>query len=69
MVLASPKEKKIFTVNYAAARFERTTGRIRQICIAHDIGTLIEGRVRLLTASDVEEIGRIIKESGQARGS
>lgn len=68
--MATKKTKKPkFTVNHAAQLFGRTTARIRQICIEHEIGELIQGRVRLLTAADVEEIGRIIEESGYSMNS
>jgi hypothetical protein len=56
--------QKPFTVGHAARRFKRTTARIRQICIEHEIGELIADRVRLLSAYDMQEIGRIIRENG-----
>lgn len=53
-----------WTVTQAAGKFRRTTARIRQICIAHGIGKLIKGQVRLLSADDVRRIGKIIADAG-----
>jgi len=58
-----------FTVNDAAKRFSRTTARIRQICIAEKIGNLIFNRIRILSARDVQKIGKIIGEKGRNRDS
>lgn len=57
-------QKVTYTVNDAAKRFERSTARIRQICIEHEIGELIENRIRLLSATDVRKIGQIIEQTG-----
>ncbi len=57
------ERKTIYTVRDAAEQFGRTTARIRQICIKHEIGTLIEGRVRILKAKDIRKIGRFIEKS------
>lgn len=69
-MMATVEEKKTtFTVTDAAERFNRTTARIRQICIEHEIGKLIEERIRLLTARDMEKIGKIIEETGYFKDS
>ncbi len=68
--MATAESKKMtFTVNDAAERYGRTTARIRQICIEHAIGNLIENRIRLLTESDVRKIGRIIAEFASEKTS
>ena len=70
MAMATVESKKTsLTVNDAAERFGRTTARIRQICIEYEIGELIEGRIRLLSAADVRKIGRIIEETGYEKSS
>ena len=53
-----------FTVNQAAEKFGRTTGRIRQICLKHNLGTCHRKRIRLLTATDMGKIQAIISEFG-----
>ena len=60
--MATLNYEETYTVNDAAERFERTTARIRQICISNEIGTLIEGRIRILTPADVRKIGEIIAD-------
>lgn len=64
MATADRKTKPVLTVKDASERFDRTTGRIRQICIEHGIGKVIRDRIRLLTEQDVQKIGRIIEETG-----
>lgn len=63
------REKATFTVNDAADKFNRSTGRIRQICIEREIGELIENRIRLLSPADMRRIGRIIAEEGYKKNS
>lgn len=63
------KKKSNLTVKDAARRFNRTTARIRQICIAHEIGEVIENRIRLLSRDNMREIGRIIEENGYEKTS
>ncbi len=63
------KEKTEFTVTEAADMFNRTTARIRQICIAHGIGKLILGRLRVLNRRDLAKIRRIIDEFGYNKES
>lgn len=58
-----------FTVNDAAERFDRTTARIRQICIEQDIGVLVEERIRLLSKDDMRKIGDFLAEFGRQRKS
>lgn len=48
------------TVTQVANKLGRTTSRIRQICIEHDIGVLVGGRVRVFTPKQVKEIEKII---------
>ncbi len=48
------------TVTDVARRLNRTTGRIRQICIQHGIGTLVGGRVRVFTPREVDKIALIV---------
>lgn len=67
--MATAQQKKSFTVSDAATEFDRTTARIRQICIDNSIGALIEGRIRLLTAADMRKIGKIIAETGIEKSS
>jgi hypothetical protein len=43
------------TVQQVAELLELTPGRIRQICLRHDIGTRL-GRDRLLTPADVRRV-------------
>lgn len=56
-----------YTVNDAADRFGRSTARIRQICIQHEIGETIGNRLRILTEAELERIGKIISENGRER--
>lgn len=58
------RSKAVYTVKDASEQFSRTPGRIRQICIAHSIGELIENRIRLLNAKDMQKICKIIEEEG-----
>ena len=58
---------KQFTTNDAARRFRRTTARIRQICIDHDIGEVVHNRIRLLTADDLERIRQHIRPKRKRR--
>lgn len=55
---------KRFTVREAAERFKRDPSRIRQICIEHEIGESIEGRIRILSSADMAKIGQIIDDLG-----
>jgi hypothetical protein len=48
------------TVTQVAKKVGRSTGRIRQICLEHDIGVLIGGRVRVFTPKEAKEIEKII---------
>ncbi len=68
MATAKSKKQNI-TVKDAAERFNRTTARIRQICIEHEIGDVIENRIRILSRADLREIGRIIVETGYEKSS
>jgi hypothetical protein len=63
------RRKATLTVNDAAERFGKTTARIRQICIEHNIGELIENRIRLLSEADMRKIGKIIEETGYEKSS
>lgn len=67
MTLGTLNYSETYTVNDAAGRYSRTTARIRQICIEHGIGTLIEGRIRLLSIDDLRLIGKIIAETGRQK--
>lgn len=58
-----------FTVASVAKRLGKTTGRIRQICREHDIGTLIGDRFRILEKRDVSRIEKILKKNGRSRRS
>lgn len=59
-----------FTVRDAAERFNRNPSRIRQICLAHDIGFKWQATTdRMLTESDIEAIGKIIEERGHSRAN
>jgi hypothetical protein len=53
--------QKPHTVTEIAKRFDRTPGRIRQICREHGIGYLIQSDLRLLDDSDVKKIKAIIE--------
>jgi 5'-deoxynucleotidase YfbR-like HD superfamily hydrolase len=59
--------KTTYTVNEAAAKYRRTTARIRQICLQHDIGESVQDRIRILSPADFARIGQIIAESGHNR--
>jgi hypothetical protein len=63
------KKAAVSTVKDAAARFNRTTGRIRKICIDHDIGESIEGRIRFLTERDMDRIERAIDKDWRKKSS
>lgn len=65
--MATINYEETYTVSDAADRFDRTTARIRQICIEYEIGTLIEGRIRILTPADVRKIGEILAECGRKK--
>ena len=56
--------RKKLTVKCLADRFGKDRSRIRQLCIALDLGTLIEGRIRWLTESDAKKISRFFAEKG-----
>ncbi len=58
-------ERHKITVTQAAARCGKTTGRIRQICREHEIGTLIAGRLRLLSNADLKRLEKIISITGR----
>jgi len=58
-------ERHIVTVTQAAAHCKKTAGRIRQICREHEIGTLIAGRLRLLSKADLKQIKTIIAKNGR----
>ncbi len=55
-------EKK-FGVTEIARRLNRTSGRIRQICIAEKIGVCYGGRYRMLSENDVKRIATFLKDS------
>jgi hypothetical protein len=65
MGMATVNTEKALTVTEVAARFGRDSSRIRQICIEHDIGVLIAGRLRVLTEKDAEKIGRLLEGFGR----
>ena len=69
MDMATAERKKEYTVNDAAEMFGKVTARIRQICIRHKIGRLIENRIRLLSPADIRKIGKIIEETGRGEFS
>lgn len=62
-------KKPYATMNEVAKLYRYDSSRIRQICIAHGIGNLIEGRIRLLTARDVKKIGSFLRRNGNSRES
>lgn len=64
MATVPPPTKTEFTVTDAAEMFNRTTARIRQICITHDIGKNILGKIRILNRRDIAKIRRIIEQKG-----
>lgn len=55
------------TVTQVARKCNRTPGRIRQICNQNDIGTLVGGRVRVLTDKEVEKILKILSADGRKK--
>lgn len=63
------KPRANLTVSDAAERFERDPSRIRQICIEYEIGENVEGRIRLLTESDMQKIGKIIENDGRKKSA
>lgn len=60
MSMATINTEKAITVTEVAERFGRNPSRIRQLCIEHDIGVLIAGRLRVLTERDVDKIGQML---------
>ena len=54
-----------YTSTVVAKMVGKTPGRIRQICREYAIGTLILGRLRILSKRDVKQIEEIIKETGR----
>lgn len=58
--MATVNTDKAITVTEVAMRFRRNPSRIRQLCIAHNIGVLIAGKLRLLTEKDVDRIGKML---------
>ena len=65
MIISTLKSKEFFTVKQAALKFDKTTGRIRQICRKHEFGVVIENRLRLLSPSDMRDIARILRKIGR----
>ena len=63
--MSTLKSKEFFTVKQAASKFNKTPGRIRQICREHEIGVVIENRIRLLSPSDMRDISQILREIGR----
>ena len=63
--MATLKSKTIFTVSEAAAECGKTTGRIRQLCRAKNLGQEINERLRLLSAADVAWLKAYFVESGK----
>lgn len=61
----SKKNRRTYTVKEAASMFDRVPSRIRQICLEHDIGTSVEGRIRILSPADLEKIRKVIEETGR----
>ena len=63
--MATLQSKTIFTVSEAADECGKTTGRIRQLCMAHNLGQVINTRIRLLTAADITWLKSYFVESGK----
>lgn len=63
--MATIETEGTFTVNDAAERFERTTARIRQICIEQKIGVLVGERIRILSPADMRKLGKFIEANGR----
>ena len=58
-------DRHFITVTQAAGYCGKTPGRIRQICREYDIGTLIAGRLRLLSKTDLNRIKKYLVKSGK----
>lgn len=54
-----PKQPSFHTVTEVAALIGVTPARIRVICREHNIGSLVSGRLRVLTRTDVERLKTI----------
>lgn len=65
MATIESDREKLFSVQEVAEQFGKTDGRIRQICRSLDLGTLYQGRVRLLKRRDIDRINRYLSESGK----
>lgn len=63
--MATLKSKTIFTVSEAADECGKTTGRIRQLCIHHNLGHEINSRLRVLSSADISWLKSYFAESGK----
>ncbi len=51
--------KSIFVTD-AARELRVTSGRIRQLCIEHDIGKMLHPRLRMLSPRDIQSLRKIL---------
>jgi hypothetical protein len=54
-----------FGVTEVARRLNRTTGRIRQLCLAHNIGICYGDRYRELSEADVRQLASLLRPDSQ----
>lgn len=59
--------KNTFTVADAAQRFGKDESHIRRVCIDHDLGTVMFGRIRLLKPADIRRLEKHFREVGRNR--
>lgn len=59
---------KFVTVTEVAARYNRTTGRIRQICLKYGLGRTVANKLRVLSPHEADEIGRLIRQAEKRLG-
>jgi hypothetical protein len=59
--------QNLITVSDVAEMTGKTSGRIRQIAIEHEIGTCYHNRLRLFTKAEAAKIAKIIAGNGRSR--
>jgi len=63
MATKKDRDEKQYGVTEVARRLNRATSRIRQICIANNIGICYGERYRMLSENDVRYIASFLRHS------
>ncbi len=59
---------RTISVQEAARITGKTTGRIRQICIALELGEMFHSRLRLLSKRELKQIEKYLADNGREYG-